>query len=58
VNALGHACCRPLAKHALRRCHGWRDFSPGTRAISAMREPFGPSQEFFVSGYLLVYDSG
>jgi hypothetical protein len=48
----------PPADYAPRRCYGWRDFSPGTRAISAMRAPFGPSQEFLVSGYLSVYEFG
>ena len=33
---------------------GWRDFSPGLSASSAIREPLIPIQEFLVSGYLSV----
>ena len=34
------------------RNQGLRDFSPEASAISAMREPLIPTQEFLVSGYL------
>ena len=30
------------------------DISPGASTTSAAREPFGPTHEFFVSGYLSV----
>lgn len=36
------------------RGYGLRDRSPGPSTTSAMREPFGPTQEFLVSGYLSV----
>ena len=41
------------ARHLWPQC-GLRDFSPGASVISAMREPFRPTQEFLVSGYLSV----
>jgi hypothetical protein len=33
---------------------GLRDFSPGAKAISAIRPPFRATQEFLVTGYLSV----
>jgi hypothetical protein len=33
---------------------GLRDFSPGAKAISAIRPPFKATQEFLVTGYLSV----
>jgi hypothetical protein len=33
---------------------GLRDFSPGAKAISAMRPPFKATHEFFVIGYFSV----
>ena len=38
--------------------YGLRDLLPGASAISAIREPLGPTHEFLVSGYLSVYESG
>jgi hypothetical protein len=54
----GRPVAGPPAEDSSYRSHGWRDFSPGANAISAMREPFGPAQEFLVIGYLSVYDNG
>ena len=51
---VSHALHNPFNFASACPAQGLRDFSPGAKAISAIRPPFRATQEFLVTGYLSV----
>ena len=51
---ISHAAAQPVQFARAYPAQGLRDFSPGAKAISAIRPPLSATQEFLVTGYLSV----